>query len=61
MCATTKCTKHTCQLTLLEGITLILGNINVLNTSEMNVLSASKVNTLSSVRILSLIHPVDLA
>ena len=38
---------HTCYLILMEGITLILGKMNALGTSEMNLLSAGKVNTLS--------------
>jgi len=44
----------------MEGITLLLGNTNILSTSEMNKLSAAKVNTLSYVCILSLMHLVDL-
>ena len=45
----------------MEGITLILGNMNVLGTSQMNVLSAGKVNTQSSECVLSIIRPIDLA
>jgi len=40
---------RTCHLILIEEITLILDNMNVLGTSEINVLSAGKINTLSSV------------
>jgi len=32
---------QTCHLILMEGITLILDNMNGLGTSKMNVLSAS--------------------
>jgi len=39
---------------LVEGITSILGNMNVLGTSKLNVFSASKVKILSSVCTLSL-------
>jgi len=52
---------HACHLILMEGITLRLGSMSVLDTSEMNVLSVDKVNTLSFVCVLSLIHLVDLA
>ena len=37
----------------MKKITLILGDMNVLDTSEMNVLNAGKINTLSSICTLS--------
>jgi len=40
---------RTCHLILIEEITLILGNMNVLGTTEINVLTNGKVNIMSSV------------
>ena len=40
-------------LILMERITLMLGKMNAVDTSEMNVFSAGKVNTLSFFYVLS--------